>query len=426
MRATIRTTLSQFEDSIATGVRIAVENGELRADAPQAGITLQIISVMSLTGLITRHASGLDRLDELMRWTYLGIARAYGAIPEKSWMPLPALNTRGSGQGNAREKSMKILKIAATVLALAAATCAASAQEWPSRPIRVIIPFAAGSATDTMTRPVLDQLSKQLGQPIVVENRGGGGGTIGMGAVANAEPDGYTLLVYSNTLTVVPSTYKNPGFDTERDFVGVSPMASLPMAIVVAPSKGYTSVKDFIEKGKAKPGTVNFASAGTGGVTHLGAERLLMSAGVEAIHVPYKGSADALRDVMTGLVDFYLCPVGVALPLVQDKKLAALAVTSSQRSAAMPDLPTTVEAGFPNSDYNVWVGMFAPSKTPPPIVERLHDEITKALQTPEIKAIYQKLAADPMIVSLKQFNDTIRDEIKMNAGLVKALNLPVN
>jgi tripartite-type tricarboxylate transporter receptor subunit TctC len=321
---------------------------------------------------------------------------------------------------------MKMNKGVAAMFALVAATSTALADEWPSRPIRVIIPFAAGSATDTMTRPVLEQVSKQLGQPIVVENRGGGGGTIGMGAVAHAQPDGYTLLVYSNSFTVIPSTYKNPGFDTEKDFVGVSPMASLPMAIVVAPSKGYTSVKDFIEKGKAKPGSVTYASAGTGGVTHLGAERLLMSAGVEATHVPYKGSADALKDVMTGLVDFYLCPVGVALPFVQEKKLTALAVSSSQRSVAMPDLPTTVEAGYPNSNYNVWVGMFAPAKTPQPIVERLHDEIAKALQSPEIKTIYGKLAADPMVMSLKQFNDTIHDEIKMNAGLVKALNLPVN
>jgi tripartite-type tricarboxylate transporter receptor subunit TctC len=318
------------------------------------------------------------------------------------------------------------LKIAAALLALSLTAATASAQSWPTRPIRVIIPFSAGSATDTMSRPVLDQLSKQLGQPIVVENRAGGGGTVGMGAVARSEPDGYTLLVFSNSLTVVPSTYKNPGFDTERDFVGVSPMASLPMAVVTAPSKGYTSIKDFIAKARAKPGTASFASAGTGGVTHLGAERLLISAGVDAVHVPYKGSADALRDVLTGLVDFYLCPVGVALPLVQDKQLSALAVTSSQRSAAMPDLPTTLEAGLPASDYNVWIGMFAPSATPQPIVERLHDEIVKALQTPEIKATYQKLAADPMVVSLKQFNDTIHDEIKMNAGLVKTLNLPVN
>jgi tripartite-type tricarboxylate transporter receptor subunit TctC len=323
------------------------------------------------------------------------------------------------------------LKIAAALLGLALTAAAASAQPspaqpWPTRPIKVIIPFSAGSATDTMSRPVLEQLSKQLGQPIVVENRPGGGGTVGMGAVAHSEPDGYTLLVFSNSFTVVPSTYKNPGFDTERDFVGVSPMASLPMAVVTAPSKGYASIKDFIDKAKLKPGTANYASAGTGGATHLGAARLMMSSGVDAVHVPYKGSADALRDVLTGLVDFYLCPVGVALPLVEDKKLSALAVASSQRSAAMPDLPTTVEAGFPASDYNVWVGMFAPAATPQPIVERLHGEIVKALQSPEIKATYQKLAAEPMVVSLKQFNDTIRDEIKMNAGLVKALALPVN
>jgi tripartite-type tricarboxylate transporter receptor subunit TctC len=306
------------------------------------------------------------------------------------------------------------------------ASPAPAQQSWPVKPIKVIIPFSAGSGTDTISRPVLDQLSKQLGQPIIVENRPGAGGSIGMATVASSDPDGYTLLVHSNSFTVVPSTYTNLSFDTERDLVGVVPIAGLPMAMVVPPARGFKSLGEMVAAAKAKPDGINFASAGTGGATHLAAERFRMAAGFKGTHVPYKGSAEAIRDVMTGLTDYYYSPVGLALPLINDGKLVAIAVGSSKRSEALPDVPTTVEAGFPNSDYNVWVGMFAPAKTPQAIIDRLHDETIKALQTPEIQQAFKTLAAERMLITVPQFKSMIHDEIQMNAGLVKTLGITAN
>jgi len=306
------------------------------------------------------------------------------------------------------------------------ASSAAFGQAWPDKPIKAIIPFPAGSGTDTAARPVLQQMSKQLGQPIIVDNRPGAGGTIGMAAVAHAEPDGYTILVHSNSFTVVPSTYTKLNFDPVKDFVGVMPVASLPMALVVAPSKGYKTLADLVAAGKAKPGSINYASAGAGGATHLGAERFRLAAGFEGVHVPYKGSAEALTDVMTARVDYYFSPVGLALPQIKSGKLSALAVSSGKRSSALPDVPTTVEAGLPNSEYNVWIGMMAPAKTPRAIVERLHDEMVKALQSPEVVETFKTIVAEPMIMTTAQFDAMLKSEVSMNAALVKAANVTVN
>lgn len=300
------------------------------------------------------------------------------------------------------------------------------AQAYPAKPIRVVLPFPPGSGTDTTARPVLNQMSKQMGQPIVIENRPGAGGTIGMAAVAAAEPDGYTMLVHSNSFTVVPATYTNLAFDTTRDFVGVMPIAGLPMALVTSPTKGYQTLKDLIAAAKAKPGSINYASAGAGGATHLGAERFRLAAGFEGVHIPYKGSAEALTDVMTARVDYYFSPVGLALPQIAAGKLVALAVSSSTRSSAMPNVPTTLETGLANSEYNVWVGMMANARTPRPVLQRLHDEMVKAIQTAEIQETFRKLVAEPMIMSLDQFDAMLKSEYGMNAALVKAAGVKAN
>ncbi|MSQ21568.1 MAG: tripartite tricarboxylate transporter substrate binding protein [Betaproteobacteria bacterium] len=302
----------------------------------------------------------------------------------------------------------------------------AHAQSWPARPIRVIVPFPPASGIDSIARPFLAQLAKQLGQPVVVENRPGAGGTIGMAAVAQAEPDGYTFLVHSNSFTVVPATYSKLTFDTARDFVGVLPLAALPMALVVAPSKGYRSLNDLITAAKSKPGSITYASAGAGGSTHLGAERFRAAADFDGLHVPYKGSAEALIDVMTARVDYYFSPIGLALPQIKAGKLAALAVGSSGRSSGLPDVPTTLESGLPNSDYNVWVGLMAHAKTPRPIVQRLHDELVKAIHSAEAQDALKALVAEPMIMSLDQFEALLKREFSMNAALVKAAGVTVN
>jgi tripartite-type tricarboxylate transporter receptor subunit TctC len=320
--------------------------------------------------------------------------------------------------------TLRTSSIAALALCMAASV--AHAQAWPTKPIRAIVPFPAASGTDTIARPVLAQLSKQLGQPIVVENRPGAGGTIGMAAVAHAEPDGHTILVHSNSFTVVPATYSNLTFDPVGAFVGIMPLASLPMALVVAPSSGYKSVGDLVNAAKAKPNSVNYASAGAGGATHLGAERFRLASGFTGTHVPYKGSAEALTDVMAGRVDYYFAPVGLVLPQIKAGKLTALAVSSSKRSTGLPDVPTTLEAGLPNSDYNVWIGMWVPSATPKAIVQKLHDELAKAIQSPEVQERFKGLVADPMVMSLQQFEAMQKSEVSMNTSLVKAAKVNVN
>ncbi len=247
-------------------------------------------------------------------------------------------------------------------LALLCALATAQAQTWPTKPVRVIVPFTAGSAVDIVARAVMEQVSTQIGQPIIVENRGGAGGTLGMGMVAKADPDGHTLLVHSTTHAVTATTYRNPGYDTRKDFAAITGLASVPNVLVTAPGR-FKSLKDMIEAGRAKPGSLNYATAGPGSAAHLNAERLLMAAGIKAQHVPFKGGPEALTEIMAGRVDFYFVPLPPARGLIAGKKVDALAVSGATRAKALPNVPTTIEAGYPNSEYNFWMGLFAPVKT---------------------------------------------------------------
>ncbi|HET7764251.1 MAG TPA: tripartite tricarboxylate transporter substrate binding protein [Burkholderiales bacterium] len=318
--------------------------------------------------------------------------------------------------------SSKLVKTIAA-LALCAVHAAAHAQAWPTKPIRIIVPFTPGSGTDIIARTVSERLSPQLGQPIVIENRPGAGGTIGGAIVAKSDPDGYTLFVHSSSYTVTPSTYKDLPYDTLRDLTGVVPLGLLPNVLVMAPSKGIHSVKELVAAAKARPGAMNSASVGVGSATHLNAERFRLGAGIDTVNVPFKGSPEALTEIVTGRVDFYFCPVNAVLPLLKDGKLVALAVGSTKRSLALPDLPTTLEAGVPNSDYNFWVGMFAPSKTPHQTIDRLYQETAKALHSAEVRDKLARLGAEPMEYSPEAFNAYIRREIAANAALVKAAGI---
>ena len=308
-------------------------------------------------------------------------------------------------------------------VALCAAQAPAWAQAWPAKPIKVIVPFTPGSGTDIIARTVSERLSPQLGQPIVIENRPGAGGTIGAAVVAKSGPDGYTLFVHSSSYTVTPSTYRDLPYDTLRDLTGVVPLALLPNVLVMAPSKGIRSVKELVAAAKAKPGSLNSASVGIGSATHLNAERFRLGAGIETVNVPFKGSPEALTEIVTGRVDFYFCPVNAVLPLLKDGKLVALAVGSTRRSLALPGLPTTLEAGVPGSDYNFWVGMFAPAKTPADVVNRLYRETAKALRASEVREKMARLGAEPMEYSPERFNAYLREEIAANAALVKAAGI---
>ncbi len=310
-----------------------------------------------------------------------------------------------------------------TVLSLVFASVNAEAQTWPTKPLKAIIPIAAGSITDIVPRIVFEQLSVQLGQPVVVENRPGGALTIGTAAVAKADPDGYTLLANSSAHAITPALHSNLSYDPGRDFAAVIPLGVVPSVLVVHPARGYKSVADFVAAAKAKPDTMNFASAGVGTGTHLGSIRLQMSAGMRAVHVPFKSGPEALTEVIAGRLDFFLVPVGVALPHIKEGKLTALVVNTPKRAAALPDVPTVAEAGLTNAEYPFWLGVFLPAKTPRDIVEKLNREIDKALQEPKVRDKLAALGVEPMTMSASEFNAYVAKEIVDSAALVKAAGL---
>ena len=313
----------------------------------------------------------------------------------------------------------------ACITSLAALTpLMASAQSaYPSKPIRVIVPFAAGSTTDIIARAIADKMGQSMGQTLVIDNRGGASGTIGQQAVATAAPDGYTIMLHSSSHTVSPSTFAKLPFDTLGDFAGITPVATLPNALVISPSKNIKTLKELVAAAKAKPGTINFASAGQGSATHLNAEKFKMAAAIDATNIPFKGSADAVTEVLSGRVDYYFSPIAPVIGQIREGHLVALAVGSPKRAAALPEVPTTAEAGVPGSEFNFWIGMMAPAKTPREIVNRLHDEVVKALATPEVKERFLKLGADAWTLTPQQFDAYIKDEIVRNATLVKAAGL---
>ena len=306
---------------------------------------------------------------------------------------------------------------------LAQATSTGSGQAYPSKPIKFIVPFTAGSATDIVARTVGDAMSKSMGQPIVIENKPGAGGTIAAAQVARSEPDGYTLLVHSSGHALNPALYPNPGYDTLKDLTGITTLAAVPNVLVVHPSKGWKTQADLVAAVKSKPATYNYASAGVGSGTHMNAEIFRLQTGIDALHVPYKGTPDAMSNVIGGSNDWFFAPLASALPLIKDGKLQALSVSTKARAATLPQVPTSIEAGVPGSDYTLWVGMIAPSATPPAIIKKLHEEALKALANPETRERLAKLGADPFPMSPEAFNAYIKTEMDTAARIAKAANL---
>jgi tripartite-type tricarboxylate transporter receptor subunit TctC len=297
---------------------------------------------------------------------------------------------------------------------------------YPNKPIRVIVPFAAGSTTDIIARAIADKMGQSMGQTLVIDNRGGASGTIGQQVVATAAPDGYTIMVHSSSHTVSPSTFAKLPFNTLTDFTGVTPISSTPNVLVISPSKNIKTLKELLAVAKAKPGTLNFASAGQGSATHLNAEKFKMAANIDALNIPFKGSAEAVTEVLSGRVDYYFSPIAPVIGQIKEGQLLALAVGSPKRASALPDVPTTLESGVPGSEFNFWIGMMAPAKTPRDIVTRLHDEVVKALASPEVKERFIRLGADAWTMKPEQFDTYIKDEIVSNAALVKAAGLSPN
>src|SRR5215831_8648393 len=273
---------------------------------------------------------------------------------------------------------MRLLAIALCALL----TVPALAQTWPSRPVKVIVPFTAGSATDILARTFGQKLQEVWGQPVVVENHPGAGGTIGAGIVAKSTPDGYTLLVHSAGFAMNPFIYPELPYDSAKDFVDIAPLGGQPNVLVVASNSGIKSVADLIAQAKQKPGVFNYGSAGIGSGTHVNAEKFRLATGIDAVHVPYKGTPEALKDTIAGRVTFFFSPISAALPQIKDGKVTALAVSSAQRSSVLKDVPTIAEAGVPGFDYNLWVGLFGPANLPPDLVNRINRDVMRVMQRP--------------------------------------------
>ena len=296
-------------------------------------------------------------------------------------------------------------------------------QGYPNKPVHVIVPFTAGSATDILARTFGQKLSEMWGQAVVVDNRPGAGGTIGAGIVAKAAPDGYTLLVHSAAFAYNPSIYTGLPYDTAKDFAAIAPLAGQPNVLVVAPSLGVKTVKELIALAKEKAGQLNFGSAGTGSGTHINAEKFKLAAGIDVVHVPYKGTPEALNDTLAGRVAFFFSPISAALPQVREGKLVALGVSTAKRSSALPDVPTIAEAALPGFDYNLWVGLFAPAGTPPDVVDKISKDVERIVQLPDVRERLAGLGAEAMPMTPAQFTKFVHVEIEDSAKVIKAAGI---
>jgi tripartite-type tricarboxylate transporter receptor subunit TctC len=317
----------------------------------------------------------------------------------------------------------QFLNMTGAVAALPALSLIVHAEAWPSKTIRVIVPTGAGGGSDIVPRIVFETLSPQLGQPIIVENRPGAGGTLGVNAVAKAEPDGYMLLAVSSAYSVLPWVYPKLPYDAVRDLSAIISLGSLPTVLVTSPTKGFETIDEFVTAAKAKPGSFNYTSTGVGNATHLNAERFRASAGISAVHIPVKSGPEALTEVMSGRVDFYFSTIATALHLIREGKLRGLVISAPSRVAEFPEIPTTREAGFVDADYTFWIGLFAPSNTPRSIVNRLHNETARALASANVRDKLAILGVVPLPMTPEQFDVRIRDEIAANAALVRAVGV---
>ena len=306
------------------------------------------------------------------------------------------------------------------VIVSAATTIAA---DWPNKPIRAIIPLGAGSTVDIIPRAIFDQLSQQLGQPIVIENRPGAGGTIATAMAAKAEPDGYTIIVHSSTHTIAPSVVSNITYDPAEDFAGVTTLANVPNVLVAAPSKNFRTIQDFIAAAKAKPGSINYASGGVGTPPHLNMERFRLKAGFEAQHIPFKSAPETLAATIAGTTDIYFAPIPPTIQLIRDGKLVGLAVGGLKRFPGLADVPTLTEAGYANADSDFWIGVLVPKKTPRDIVNKLHHEILKALQTSTVQANLARMSVEVRTMDPMKFDAFIKEELQSNDALAKAVGL---
>jgi len=301
-------------------------------------------------------------------------------------------------------------------------TTSAHAGEWPAHLIKATIPFGAGSAADVVPRVVFDRLAAELGQPIIVENRAGAGGMLGTLQVTKAEPDGYTLLANSSALTIAPAIFSSMAFDT-KELASVLMIGSSANVMIVPNSRPWKTLQDFIADAKAKPGTISFGSVGIGSAVHISSEKFRLAAGIEASHVPYRGGAEVITDILGGRIDFYFCPVATALPLIREGKVRALVVSTASRVGDLPDVPTLAEAGIKNAESEIWFGVFMPAKTPGAIIEKFHAAGQRVLDDPAMQASLKKLGIETRPMKPAEIDDLVRQETASNLEIIKAADI---
>ena len=314
---------------------------------------------------------------------------------------------------------------AAAAASLALPLHATAQAAWPSKPIRLIVPFAAGGSNDNIARALGAKLGARLGQQLIIDNRGGGGGTIGTDAVAKSPPDGYTLLLASTSVTTNAASGKKLPFDLLKDLEPVGLAAASPFAIVVSNDVKATTLREFLDLARAKPKTINYGSAGVGGMNHLGTELFASAAKVQLVHVPYKGISLAFTDLMGGSLQMLVPSLASATQQIKSGKMRGLAVTSAQRSPLAPEIPTASEAGLPGFQLEVWFGLMGPAHMPPPVVKRLNEELNAALASPDMKEMLAREGAAPRPGTPEDFGKLIRSDITRWTRLIKDANIQI-
>jgi tripartite-type tricarboxylate transporter receptor subunit TctC len=299
----------------------------------------------------------------------------------------------------------------------------AHAETWPSRLIKATIPFGPGSATDVVPRLVFDRLAVELGQPIVIENRAGAGGTLGTAMVAKADPDGYSVLATSSALTIAPAIFPNLTFDATRDLASVLMIGASANVMIVPVSRPWKTVQDFVADAKAKPGSISFGSVGIGSAVHISAEKFRLAAGIEATHVPYRGGSEVITDILGARIDFYFCPLAISLPLIRENQVRALLVSTATRVADLPDVPTPLEAGLKGAESGIWFGVFMPSKTPRDVVEKFHAAGVKVLAEPAMQDNLTRLGVEALPMTPAEMDDLVKRETAANMEVVKAAGI---
>ena len=302
----------------------------------------------------------------------------------------------------------------------------ALSEKYPNKPIRILVPFTAGSQTDLLARVIGPKLSENWGQQVVVDNRPSAGGIVAGNIVSGATPDGYTIMLTSNAFAVSAALYSKLPYDPLKDFAGVALVASNPLVLVVSPRLGVKSVKDLIALARSKPGQINFGSAGIGSGTHMGGEQFKLAAGVNVVHVPYRGTPEALIDTMTWRIQYWFSPMGPALPFIADGKLLALAVTTAQRSPVLRDVATVAEAALPGFDYDMWFGVLAPARTPSPIVVRLSEGLARIVSSSEIRERMQVQGVEMKSATPGEFTQLMSADINKLRKVVNAAGIKVD